>query len=146
MIGAGIFSGIYFVSQFSAVYPPIKQYDFSTNVNDLEKIIIDLVEKEPDFNYSKKDTVGNLENGFAYYMEIEIKNSDCDIIYLIKYCDSKYSNNNKQHSELKLIHTFDRPNNIGGYKIKENGVKGLLEIFDKEILVKTKREIIKTSP
>jgi len=137
IVATGIFLGIYFVSQVSAVYPPIKEYNFTLSVNDFEKKIIEIAEKEPNLNYFKQDTVGNLENGFAYYMEIVIKDKNTEIDYLVKYSDSKY---NQQHLELKLIHAFDKLNNIGGYHIEDAGVKKLLETFYKEIVLKIERK------
>lgn len=136
IVATGIISGIYFVSQISAVYPPIKEYNFKLSVNDFEKRIVEIGKKEPTINYFKQDTVGNLKNGLAYYMEIVIKDKNTEINYLIKYNDSKYSTDNQQHLELKLIHAFDEFNNIGGYHIEDEGVNKLLEIFYKEIILK----------
>ena len=141
VIGAGIFYGLYFVTQFSAVFPPIKTYEFTTDVNGFESTITNYIENSPRVTYQKTDTVGNVKNGFAYYMKINL--IEQNIEYLIKYENSNSLNGNIQHSEIKLIHIFDKNRNEVGYKIKDEGVLELLELFESEIVVNIE---LKTSP
>ena len=54
---------------------------------------------------------------------------------LIKYHNTDYSTGNP-HSELILIRAFDKLNNVGGYKIENEGIERLIELFDSELIIK----------
>lgn len=127
----GLGSCIYFVSQFSAVYPPIKKYKFKTNVANLRLAITETLDNPDKYEYKFKDTVGNKENGFAYYVDLRIKNTQMDNDYTFKFYEFQRPANN---SSIDLIGAFDKINKTGGYKIKDNDVPRLIDLFDKEFI------------
>lgn len=129
----GFVSYIYFVTQFSAVYPPIKEYKFPTNVSGLRLAIIKTLDNHEKFEYQFTDTIGNMDNGFAYYIVLKIKDPQMDNEFTFKFFEPKGQTN---MSRIDLIGAFDRINNTGGYKIKENHVPHLVDIFDKEFIDK----------
>lgn len=130
IIGIGIFGVLYFVSQFSATYPPIKEYSYNSEVVTIEQLIIKAINKDTNITYKKTETVGGINNNFAYYIDITIE----DVNDTIKY-DIKYGNyDNSDGSYIKLIGAFDRRNNTGGYKIENEGVPELAELFEQRII------------
>jgi hypothetical protein len=116
---------IYFVGGVSAVYPPIKKYEYVGTTNQL---LLDIQQN----NLSNTsivshitDTVGTKENGYAFYMSIEIKNNEMNVLY-----DIKCQEENGEKTEIKLVSVNDRTNNIVGYQLEDKGVKALVKKFE----------------
>jgi len=136
----GLGSCVYFVSQFSAVYPPIKEYKFQTKSADLRLAIIETLGNPEKFEYKFTDTVGTAQNGFAYYVDLRIKGQQMDYDYTFKYYDKKGKSG---ISKIDLIGAFDKISKTGGYKTKDNDVPRLIDIFDKEFMNDLKNKIDK---
>jgi len=142
IIGLGllIISGfIYFASQISAVYPPIKEYKFPTSASNLKLEIIRTLDNQKEFEYKFTDTLGNEQVGFAYYIDLRIKDLQMDNEYTFKYYDNL---GHLDNSKIDLIGAFDKIRKTGGYKTKDADVPRLINIFDKEFI--NKLEIRKT--
>ncbi|MEZ5083680.1 MAG: hypothetical protein R2750_09540 [Bacteroidales bacterium] len=134
-----ICSGLYFVTQFSAVYPPMAKYHYSMNVMQLQKTIIDITNIQQNISYQLTDTVGSNENGFAYYMNVKIKDIDAEYEYTLKYNEEKKFWKQNTSSELDIISAFDNIHKTGGYKIEGKDVKKLIDIFENEIINKIEK-------
>ncbi|MGY5353597.1 hypothetical protein [Wenyingzhuangia sp. IMCC45467] len=128
-------SCIYFVSQFSAVYPPIKEYKFQSDLSNIRTAIIKTLDNPEKFEYKFTDVVGNAQNGFVYHVDFKIKGPQMNYDYNISF----YNENGKNEiSKIKLIGAFDKINKTGGFKIKDNDVPRLVSIFDSIFIVNLK--------
>ena len=132
--------GIYFASQISAVYPPLKEYDFSVNALKLQTAIFELDQVDTDLNCKITDTVG-LENNRAYHMDIAFKKGGANYGAHILYEDDKKFLSKAINSELELIGVFDSTNKVGGYLSKDNGVPKLIGVFEKEFISKLEEKL-----
>jgi hypothetical protein len=130
IIGTGIFGVIHFVSQFSSTYPPIREYSYASEVDLLERLILEVINEDSTITYKKTDTVGGINNNYAYYMDISIEDNNDKFKYVIKY--GNYDNSDGSY--IKLIGAFDPRNNTGGYKLENEGVTELTELFEQRII------------
>lgn len=124
----------YFVSNISAVYPPIKKYELQMSQSDFRQFINYNKHDTLDFEFNLTDSTGNKETGFYYYVDCKIKNVGFDNLFNFKY----YKNETNNFITLNLIGAFNLSSNIGGYKMKDNGVPELTEIFENRFVEKYK--------
>lgn len=124
---------IYFVSMFSSVYPPIKDYKFQVSASNLRTAIVKSLENYDRYEYNFTDTVGSEHKGYAFYIIVRIKGQQMDNEYTFKYYSKKLHPNK---SKIDLISAFDKINKTGGFKLKDPDVKRLVEIFDNEFIDK----------
>lgn len=125
------FGGIlYFVSQFSAVYPPIKKYDYAESYSQFLQDLKLYSTRHPEIIFSITDTTGGLNDGYSYYITIKTTSNNLKNEYHIAYETQDDWFGNKKN-KIYLIGAFDRLKNLGGYKIKENGVKELVKVLKK---------------
>jgi hypothetical protein len=125
----------YFTSGVSATFPPIKQYEYEGNINQLINKTKDFVSTQPNLSFKIDETFGNESSGFVYEMIIKIKNNSHDLLYELK-CESM--NNAKSKTLLKLIGAHDLTNDKGGYGMKADGMATLLGIFDSDVVIPLK--------
>lgn len=124
---------IYFVGQFSAVYPPITKYVFSTDIIQFEEKTIDVVNKNPSFSYKLKDVTGTDEPR-NHYMDIDIKKNAKKYIFNVFYVNKENFWTKKQYVELNVVGAFEQTTGKGGYKIDDEEVKVFINLFEKEIV------------
>jgi len=122
---------IYLVSLFTAIYPPLKKYPYTKSMVQLKKDLDHLSQTYHQISFDITDTTGGSENGYAYYITIKIKNSHKDNEYHIAYKqdDDWFS---KKETNLHLIGAFDHYRKSGGYKLEDQDVKGLVNLFEKD--------------
>ncbi|MBB2144003.1 hypothetical protein GM921_00770 [Pedobacter sp. LMG 31464] len=123
---------IYFVSGVSSVSPPIKKYQYFGSVNQLLSGFEKYSSNHSDMTFKITDTVGGIENGYAYYMTIEIMNNKHNITYRIMCEQNKDDKNIK--TNVNLILAFDETNKTGGYQMKGKVVEVLVKQFDLGVL------------
>lgn len=119
---------IKFVGGMSAEYPAVKQYFYSGGVEEFLNHVQTFSAQDSNVISKRTDTTGNVRNGYAYYMSIELKNTSHDVLYSIA---CKSSNNSlKSGTVIKLVMAYDKINNIGGYNKEAKGINPLVDIFD----------------
>lgn len=123
---------IYFVTGVSAVYPSIKNYEYSGNINQLVYSMRAYTSTNSNVTFKITDTVDNSKNGYAIYMTIEIKSNKHNIEYGLK-CE-KNNHGAAAKTIIQLVQAYDKTNNIGGYSKDVKGVKALVDEFDSNIL------------
>ena len=121
---------IYFVSQFSATYPHLKDYEYPMTTRQLETVIIEILKSDSCFKYTITDSTGTKQDR-NYYMTIEHKYNNDSLSYHITY-----SNNDKSNCNLGLVGVFDKTNKSGGYKDEDKDVEKLIGIFDQQLIDK----------
>lgn len=126
---------VYFASQVSAVYDPLKKYSYSISSKSLKNELFNLAKENSHIICKIGDTTGSKKSDFSYYMDIKEVESNSVIHYTIRYEDdnSFWKTNN---SQLRLIGVFDSINKIGGFKVSDNGVPFLIKKFEQNILGK----------
>lgn len=121
---------IYFVSQFSATYPHLKDYTYPLTVRQLEKEIIEVIKSDTSFKYVITDSTGtNVDRN--YYMTIDQNFSDMSLSYHITYSRHYFTK-----STLGLVGVFDKTNKSGGYLNTDKDVQKLISIFDNQVIDK----------
>jgi hypothetical protein len=126
--------GIYFVAGVSAVYPPIKKYHYLGGVKQLISNIQGYASINPNIVFEITDTVGNSEDGYAFFCDIKLKTiNKNNFIYSFKLNETKYNRENTK-TEIYLVYAFDDTNKIGGYQIADEGVASLVSFFESDFL------------
>ncbi len=114
----------YFMNGISAVYPPIKTYEFSFNQAELTSKIKKIDEADKYLNLKFTDTTGtgNDRNYFAdLYLKIDSTSYNFSFFYTGK---------NKTQSSINLVGAFDNTHHLGGYEKDEKEMPGLIQIFE----------------
>ena len=131
---------IYFVAGVSSTFPPIKEYEFSGSVDQLLAGIREYTILNPNAKLTITDTTGGKENGYGIYMDVELKKDTSLLLYNLE-CEKIDQNNNPPKTLIKLIGAFNKHNyKVGGYGIKGIGVKGMIDDFEIEFLMRLKRQ------
>lgn len=121
-----------FVSNFSAVYPPIKKYNIQMTQSDFREIINTSKNKNINIDFKLTDSTGNKQIGFFYYVDCQIRNVSTDNLFNFKY----YKNETDEFITIDLIGAFDLESKTGGYKKKDIGVQELIELFENQFIEK----------
>jgi hypothetical protein len=123
---------IRFVGGMSAGNSIVKQYFYSGGVEEFLNHAQTFSAQDSNVISKRTDTTGNARNGYAYYMDIELKNNGHDFLYSIA-CESN-NNSPKSGTLIKLVMAYDKINNIGGYRKEAKGIDPLVNIFDIDFL------------
>lgn len=137
---AFVLISLFFVSQISAVYPPLKEYQYPMSALGLQNLIFNIDKADTNLNCLISDTVG-IPDDIAYHMDIRLKIEDVTYDFHIKYNDTKKFWSNSVNSELGLIDVYDSTHKIGGYRPKDNGVPILIDIFEKCLTAKLDAQV-----
>ena len=124
---------IYFVSGISSTYPPIRKYEYQGSFNQLITGIRNYTLRNADVTFNITDTVGNKDNGYAIYLNIETKINQDSIEYDLK-CEDYNSNGIPNLTLISLIEAYNKTQNIGGYSKKAKGIDGLVNEFELNVL------------
>lgn len=124
---------IYFVSGVSATSPPIKQYECSGSVQQLMSNFNQYATVDSNISVNITDKVGTKKNGYATYVNINVKNNRSDIEYSIKCEESDSEKLNK--TTFSLVEAYDKIHNTGGYIREAKGIKPLVNNFDVNFLI-----------
>jgi len=132
---------IYFVSQFSAVYDPLKEFKFPVNAELLKTKIYEIVKNDSNFSCKNTDTIGSVRKGFTYYLDIRYHYKRNKLAFTVKYKNTKHIFSKKPTSELSLISVSDSMNKIVGYKNENQNIKNLVKIFEDSLVIKLKNKL-----
>jgi hypothetical protein len=123
---------IYFVTGITATSPPIKEYGYSGTAKHLISSFQQYAVTNPELTLRITDTTGNVNNGYAIFMTVEVKNMEFSLKVEEDNSSIKYK------TTIKLVLAYDKSHNVGGYSKDAEGVDDLVDIFDREILVPLK--------
>ncbi|WP_423149751.1 hypothetical protein [Rubrolithibacter danxiaensis] len=141
LVGIIIFFGLflYFIYDFTRVYPPLKKYEYSGSMSQFAQDLQKISTTNPQIVFDITDTTGSAENGFAYYIKISIKGLKKNNEYYLAYKedDSWFS---QKETKLNLNGAFDLYRKSGGYKLEDTDVKRLVHLFDQDFYEKLVRE------
>ncbi len=129
---------IFIVSQLTAVYPPVKEYILTATVPGLKRKMLDLFKDKVKYTHVFTDTTGDNETGYAYYGDLRIDTHNKKYEYQYKYLQNAGVWRTEGTSKIELIGAFNLTDSLGGYKKEDEGMKDLVEIFDKEFIEKLK--------
>ncbi|MDB5011376.1 MAG: hypothetical protein JWQ06_2165 [Mucilaginibacter sp.] len=131
---------MYFVVGVSSTIPPIKKYEFSGSVNQLLYGINKYTSTNANVTLKITDTTGNKHDGYAIYMDIEIKSEASVIIYNLK-CEKDNDDGEADKTLVQLIGAFNERNyKVGGYGINGTGVKKMVNDFELAFLMGLKQQ------
>ena len=111
----------------------INKYTYSGQVDEFFALVKIFSNADSCLIVTMTDTTGTAKTGYTYYMDIEIKNKDRDILYSIA-CEAK-KNVPKPEAIIKLVFAFDRIKKIGGYSKNAAGVTKLLDDFENNFIL-----------
>ncbi|MES2454176.1 MAG: hypothetical protein V4594_01485 [Bacteroidota bacterium] len=131
----GVIAGlVYFASGISAVYPPIKSYDFDGVEYSIKQSIEEIVAGDSTLSFKMTDITG-YEEPYKYYGSFSVKRGRHQYLFDIKYQTAAKFLGNDKYTELSLIRAFDESNKTGGYSKEDKNVSGMLILFE-EVLIK----------
>ncbi|MGN6352559.1 MAG: hypothetical protein ACTHLB_04175 [Parafilimonas sp.] len=119
----------YLILQISAINPPMKEYDFSLNANDLLNKIYNIDEADDNLDLKITDTTDTLENGFRYYVDVYLKSDATSYTFNLVYHQS-----GKEHSKIGLIGAFDNTHKSGGYQSNDKDIQNLIDTFESKFI------------
>jgi hypothetical protein len=123
---------IYFVSRMTPGSSVIKRYSYSGDVKDFISHVQSFSEINSNVVSKITDTTGTAQKGYTFYLDIELKNNQHDILYSIA-CESN-SKNGTSETEIELVMAYDKINKVGGYRKEAKGIKQLVNYFDTNFL------------
>jgi len=124
-----VVSAIYFASGLSAVYDPIKKYTYNGTVKQLVQNITSYASENSDVKFGLEDKVGNSTDS-AFYYSVKLKNGADSIVYDLAFEANKL----KYGTTILLVGAHDISHKMGGYHLKDDGVKNLVAIFDSQLI------------
>lgn len=127
---------IYFATQLSATYDPIKSYQYSMTREELQERLFKTVSSYPNMTLHLKDTTGTDKEYLHYYADILVEGGSENYMFTISFYkkDSPWEDSFK--SEVSLIGAFDRVKRTGGYKVEDPDVEKLIAVFESRIISK----------
>jgi hypothetical protein len=124
---------IYFVSNVSSTYAPIKQYEYPGSLNQLISNIHSKALIDSSITFKITDKVGSKENGYATYMNIELESAQGHIEYNIK-CEETTASANSHQTTISLVEAYDKTRNSGGYSKEAKGISPLVAEFELNVI------------
>ena len=143
LLGGGglFFLWFYFTGHVAVVGGSfIKEYRYAGNVNELIMRIKEYTDSSSFIKFTLTDTTGNSKNGLAYFIDLELKKKDKDILFTIKCNDERNQNSSAPRTDIKLVFAFDKLHTIGGYNRNATGIKPLINRFDLDFLTPFKND------
>ncbi|MBB6610119.1 hypothetical protein H7F15_03630 [Pontibacter sp. Tf4] len=127
---------IYFATQLSATYAPLKSYRFSMTTEELQERLFQVVDTNPNMTLNLSDSTGTDKENRHYHADILIKGETEEYEFSISYYtkDGLWKNNDK--SVVSLVGAFDRVNRTGGYKIDNTDIEKLITVFENQVINK----------
>ncbi len=132
VLAAIVFSVVliaYFASQISAVYPPMKTYNFSLTTDQLRNKIINIANDDTNLSYKITDSTGTSKDDLNYYVDVYLKNNLTLYTFNIFYNKS-----DNKHSEINLVGAFDNIHKFGGYQNNSKEMQDLITIFENNFI------------
>jgi hypothetical protein len=123
-------AAIYFAVGISSVYDPIKKYEYHGSVNQLIMKINFYSLNNHNVVLEFEDTTGDIQTGYAYYYDVTLKANGDIFNYDLKFEDVAH----QDQSEISLVGAHDPIHKLGGYRIKDTGVKQLLYFFENNFI------------
>lgn len=144
-IGIGLSSVgylLYFATQLSAVYDPIKTYKFSVSKDRIKVQLEQISISRPNITITFTDSIGTEKDGRDYHGDIDIRTmrNENAYAYHIIYKKAPSRNDNGTKSEIELISAVDYALKTQVYKIDDQGAERLIGIFEKEIIDKLRAD------
>lgn len=128
-------SMVYFASQVSATYPPLKEYPIDMTLNGFQ-YKIRLLSADKNLNILREDKTGDGEVGYRYYRTVQLKIDSSEYRFDFNYELEKEYGETKPFINLRLIGAHDLSKNIGGSRANDKGVSQCVDVFEKNILTK----------
>ena len=123
---------VYFVSQFTAVYPPIRKFEYSKSVTDFNNDLRILTSKRTNISYQLTDTTGNKETGYAYYFNIKVIGSEKNNEFNLAFKTEENWKGDKKNT-ISLVGAYDVIHNVGGYSKESEGIDRLAKAFEQDV-------------
>ncbi len=126
---------IYFATQVSATYPPLKEYRFTLGTKELGALIKKSFDDDPSITLKMTGTVGSSQNR-TYSMDIGMRIDSTIYKYNINYEIETLSNS--RVVKIALVGAFDITHHIGGYRIQDRGLDNLITLFENRFIERLK--------
>lgn len=123
---------IYFVFQFTAIYPPIKKFHYSKTFSNFNNELKFLTSKRTNISYSLTDTTGSEDNGYIYYFNINVISPGKNNEFTVAFKTEKSWNGDKKNT-ICLVGAFDMIHKVGGYSKESKGIDRLALAFEQDI-------------
>ncbi|WP_207429517.1 hypothetical protein [Pedobacter sp. SYSU D00535] len=132
---------VYFVSQFTSVYPPIRKFEYSKNVTDFHNDLRTLISTRPNISFQLTDTTGTEENGYVYYYNIKVIDSKKSNEFNVAFKTEENWKGDRKNT-ICLVGAYDRIHKVGGYSKESKGIDRLAKAFEQDVY----EELKNTSP
>ena len=132
--------GIYFASQLSSTYPPLKDYEYSVTARQMENVIFQIAKEDTSYRCQLTDSTGT-ELNRSYYFDITLKTGNANYLFYATLENKDKLWNNANYCNLGLVGAFDKTKNLGGYKNNREEIKNLVDLFEKTLIYRINLQI-----
>ena len=132
-----IVRSIYLTANISATIPPIKEYEYNGSALQLISKLNSFVARQSQITFKVDDSLGDKSSGYAYETSLTIKDGQDTLLYDLKLLNM---DNTGMKTRVQLIGAHDLVRHSGGYGIKADGMKILLERFNINVLAPLKSQ------
>lgn len=138
MIGLVIFAVvyiIYFATQMSATYPPLKTYDYGLTYDELYQKLANVNSSNPAWTFMITDSTGEVDNR-RYYCQLYKRTPTDSLTFNIFFQKTDRLFDKRMKSEIGLVRAWDNIQWKGGYKMDDPEVEALVILFEDDIISK----------
>jgi hypothetical protein len=126
---------LYFATQLSGTYVPIKSYNFTMSSRELHQELTKVIEANSSWTFQITDTTGTDNTGRTFHAEVKFKDGSNELSYSVKYNDEDTGT-----SSLSVVGAFDHIKKSGGYKNGDDDVERLIRVFETQFVDKLIRD------
>jgi hypothetical protein len=123
---------IYFATQMSAVYDPVKTYQIGLTENEVYTQLTKISQLKPNLKIIFSDSIGTDEEGRDYHCDMTFKDTTNEYAFHFIYKRNNHDDENIE-SEIELISAIDYGLKIDVHDIDHKEASKLVSIFEKEI-------------
>jgi hypothetical protein len=127
---------IYFATQLSTTYDPIKSYQYSMSMEEVQERLFKAVSSNSNMTLHLKDTTGTDKEYLHYYADILVEGGSENYMFTISFYKKDSPWDDSLKSEVSLIGAFDRVRSTGGYKMEDADVEKLIAVFENRVINK----------
>ena len=123
---------IYFATQMSAVYDPVKIYQIGLTENEVYTQLTKISELKPNLKIVFSDSIGSEKEGRDYHCDMTFKDTTNEYAFHFIYKRNNHDDENIK-SEIELINAIDYGLKIDVHDIDHKEASRLVSIFEREI-------------
>jgi hypothetical protein len=126
---------IFLATQMSAVYDPLKTYQFGLTENEVHGRLTDISKLNPNLKITFADSIGTEKEGRDYHCDLDFKVAKNEYAFHFIYKRDSRADKNMR-SEIELINAIDYGLKLEIHELNHEEASRLVGIFERELIDK----------